>query len=92
MPNIDWPTYRRRQQLRRSARLAARIRTIVQLKRRGYDVRQLDAGHFRVNEVLDLYPTHNQWHDLRTGMRGYAANLAIWVREHLRPNEARASF
>ena len=87
MGGIDWETYRRMQQLRRHARLRRRSEAILKLKRRGYDVKQLEPIHFRINDKVDLYPLHNQWHDLRTGERGAARDLSIWLKEHLKPNE-----
>jgi len=87
MAGIDWTYYRRVQQLRRAARLETRIQAIWHLKRRGYDVKELAAHHFRINGIVDLYPVHNQWHDLRTEERGGAKDLVIWIKEHLKPNE-----
>lgn len=36
----------------------------------GYRVKQLTEYHFRINHVLDIYPTQRRWHNLKTRKRG----------------------
>lgn len=43
---------------------------ILALENYGFTVRRITDYHYRVNEVLDLYPTSRRWHNLRTGKRG----------------------
>lgn len=42
---------------------------IVALAAEGYVVK-VCGDHFRVNGVLDLYPTHRRYHHVRTQQRG----------------------
>lgn len=88
MSDDDWSWYKHEQQARRARRLPIRTEEILALKRQGYDVQQKTAYHFRINGVLDLWPIHNRWHDLRTQERGGAKNLAIFVKERIRHDEA----
>lgn len=82
-----WEPYRVEQRQRRQKRLPIRTEEILALKRQGYDVVQKSEYHFRVNDRLDLWPIHNRWHDLKTHERGGANDLAVFVKERIRPNE-----
>lgn len=64
-----WDEYKDAQKERRTARLATRHEQILGLKEKGYTVRRLTDYQYRVNEAVDLYPTHNLFHDLKTGVR-----------------------
>lgn len=81
----EWDWYRFEQKKRREKRLPVRTEKILALKRQGYDVEQKTEYHFRVNGVLDLWPIHNRWHDLKTGERGGAKCLATFVKERMHP-------
>lgn len=64
-----WADYKDEQRERRAARLAVRTEQILGLREKGYAVRRLTDYQYRVNEAVDLYPTHNLFHDLKTGTR-----------------------
>ena len=64
-----WGEYKDAQKERRTARLAVRAEQILGLREKGYDVRKFTDYQYRVNGVVDLYPTHNLFHDLKTGVR-----------------------
>jgi hypothetical protein len=81
----EWDWYKHEQRKRRAVRLPIRTDAILHLKAQGYDVEQKTEHHFRVNGVLDLWPIHNRWHDLRNNERGGAKDLAIFVKERLHP-------
>jgi len=67
--------YKDEQQERRRKRLPTRIQEIASLSENGYTVIKLTDYQFRINGILDLYPTHRRWHDLKTNKRGeYPAN------------------
>lgn len=85
----EWDWWKHEQRARRTKRLPIRTEEILALKRQGYDVEQKIDYHFRVNGILDLWPIHNRWHDLRTQERGGAKQLAVWVKERIRPTEKR---
>lgn len=65
-----WREYRRAQQQRRADRLPIRSAEIEDLSRPGYKVRKLTDYQFRVNGVLDLFPIHRRYHNIKTGRRG----------------------
>jgi hypothetical protein len=41
-----------------------------QLRKRGYEIKELSKTHYRVEAVLDLYPVRCRWHNIATGKRG----------------------
>ncbi len=88
----EWGWYRKEQQARREKRLPIRTEAILALRKQGYAVEQKTVYHFRVNGVLDLYPIHNRWFDLRTKERGGAKDLATFVKERIRHFETRDSL
>jgi hypothetical protein len=83
----DWGWYKAEQRKRRAKRLPIRTEQILALKRQGYHVEQKTEFHFRINSILDLWPIHNRWHDLRTHEHGGAKDLAVFVKERIRHNE-----
>lgn len=85
----EWDWWKSEQRARRVKRLPIRTEEILALKRQGYDVEQKTDYHFRINGILDVWPIHNRWHDLRTQERGGAKQLAVWVKERIRPTERR---
>lgn len=87
MSGIDWESYRGQQKLRRKDRLGHRTDKILALRKQGYIVEELSPTHFRINSRLDVWPIHNNWHDLKTRERGGTLDLATWVKERIRPNE-----
>lgn len=78
-----WHDVRHAQRARRIKRLPVRTRHILELERDGYIITPMTPYQFRVNGCLDLYPTHNRWHDLRSNTRGGAADLIEFVRRRL---------
>jgi hypothetical protein len=87
MSDDEWGWYKREQQARRAKWLPIRTEEILHLKVQGYEVEQKTEYHFRINGVLDLWPIHNRWHDLRTNKRGGAKDLAVWVKARIRPHD-----
>ena len=56
---------------------------IKALRGDGFEVKELTEYHYRINGVLDLFPTSNKWHDLTTGKRGRARDLVDFARHRL---------
>lgn len=79
----SWTWMRYAQRERRAHRLPIRRQRLLDLNRQGYDVHELTPAHLRVNGLVDCFPVHNTWHDLRTGERGGAPDLVAWVRQHV---------
>lgn len=55
---------------RRAEAREAGVKAIRELATRGYEVKELTEYQFRVNGVVDLYPVHRRFHELKTGRRG----------------------
>ncbi len=76
-----WKEYRGDQRERRTERVIDRTSQIASLKKDGFDIEQKSAFHFRVNGRLDLWPTHNRYHDIRENKRGGYGDVVMFVRE-----------
>lgn len=55
-------------------------RLFEQLRKRGYEIKQLSPTHFRVEAVLDLYPVRCRWHNIATSRRG------DWIQHRREPD------
>ena len=64
-----WTEYKDEQRERRAARLEKRTEQILSLREKGYKVHRFTDYQYRINDAVDLYPTHNLFHDLKTGVR-----------------------
>ncbi len=40
------------------------------LIRRGHTLKQMSLYQFRVDDVLDIYPSNKRWHDIKSNRRG----------------------
>ena len=89
MSDETWTQWKHDQRVRRAKRLPVRTDEILALKRQGYSVEQKSDYHFRINGILDIWPIHNRWHDLRTQERGGAKCLAVFVKERILPQTNR---
>ena len=78
-----WRSHRHEMQERRSDRRSRRTMDILALADRGFTVRELTPYHFRINEALDLYPTCNRYHNLKTQRRGGYQTVAMIVAAEL---------
>ena len=65
----QWKQYRQDQKERRAERLPTRSEEILLLAELGYTVKKLTDFQFRINDTFDLYPTHNRWHNIKTGSK-----------------------
>lgn len=69
-----WKAHREDQKARRAQRLPVRTKEIENLEKLGYKIQQFSDFQFRVNGVLDLYPTSNRFHFLPNNKRGGYSN------------------
>lgn len=60
--------YREAQQERRAKRLPVRQSEIESLT--GYEIEKKSDYHYRINKVIDIFPIHHRFHDLRINKRG----------------------
>ncbi len=73
------------QQKRRAERLPGRQQEIESLADSGYKVKKFTDYHYRINDVYDLYPVHNNWYNIKTGKRGSVKNLKAFILQNLSP-------
>lgn len=69
MTGWSWSKIQRQRQVRQSRRDKA-TEEIIQLKEKGYLVISLTPYQFRINGILDLYPTNHRYHHIPTDKRG----------------------
>lgn len=63
---------------RRKVRRHANALDIVQMRQHGFTVEKLTDYQYRINGVLDLYPTNGRFHHITENKRGrYGDALAI---------------
>jgi hypothetical protein len=75
-----WRGYREEQRKRRAARLPKRTEALLALRAEGYEIEKKTEYHFRVNGRLDVWPTHNRYHDIRTGKRGGYPDIVRFIK------------
>lgn len=75
----DWDQYKSEQRQRRQTRLPVRQLEIESLSELGYAVEKKTEFQYRINGVVDLYPIHNRWHNIKTNKRGGAKNLKQFI-------------
>lgn len=61
---------REAQQERRRKRLPIRTDAIRSLAAEGFRIEEKTPYQFRIEGVLDVYPIHNRYHDLKRNRRG----------------------
>ena len=70
MDGEDMKDYREAQQQRRAIRLPIRTEIINRLISEGYKVEWKTDYQCRINDILDLYPIHHRFHNIKTNKRG----------------------
>ncbi len=74
---LGWKQYKSEQKIRRAERLPERQKEIEALSEQ-CEVKKLTEFQYRINGVLDLYPTHNLFHHITKNKRGnYKAAIEI---------------
>ena len=82
-----WHDMREAQQERRAKRLPLRTTEILSLKDDGFDVEEKTPYQFRINGRLDLFPTHNRYHDIRKNIRGGYGAVIPFVKKFFEMNQ-----
>lgn len=75
-----WREYREEQVVRRQERLPRRTAQLLTLRNEGFEIEQKSPYQFRVNGVLDVWLTHNRYHDIKANKRGGFPDVAVFVR------------
>lgn len=65
-----WREYGAEKRRKRQVRRAQGTEAILKLEKLGFAVKAISDYHFRIDGVLDLYPTNGKWHHVSTGRRG----------------------
>lgn len=71
---------RQEQRERREKRLPVRVELLLALRGEGFEIKELSPYQFRVNGVLDVYPIHHRFHDIKKNVRGGFSYIPTFVR------------
>ena len=66
----SWQQYKSEQKERRQKRLPIATEEIMNLESHGFIVKEKTPYQFRINDVVDVYPTHRRFHVIKSGKRG----------------------
>ena len=78
----DHRDYREAQQKRRAERLPIRQKEIESLSPR-HEVKKLTEYQYRINGILDLYPIHKNFHNIKTNKRGKYNSVEEIIKKQL---------
>jgi hypothetical protein len=81
----DYKQYREAQKERRRKRLPGRTQEILDLEKQGYKVRKLTDYQYRINEQIDLYPIHRNFHHIGKNKRGTYKNALELIQKYIKP-------
>lgn len=59
-----WKEYKQKQLERREERRKERAKVFLRLEADGFEVEKLTPYHYRINGVLDIFPSHGKYSDL----------------------------
>jgi len=76
----NYRAMREAQKERRAERLPKRAAEILALADQGFSVECVTEYQYRINGRLDLYPTHNRYHDVLKNRRGGYRNATEFVK------------
>ena len=79
-----WQAYREDQKLRRLERLRPRTEEILALTNLGYKVKQFTPYHFRIDDLIDVFPIHNRYHKLIYNKRGGYRNVTEFIKKSIK--------
>lgn len=79
-----WKEEREAYKQRRDKRLAIRTKEILALTEFGYTVEMKSEYQYRINDIVDVFPVNNRFHDIRTNHRGHYNNIKPFLLKALR--------
>jgi hypothetical protein len=79
----DMKEYKEAQQKRRAERLPVRQQEIEELTPY-YNVAKLTDYQYRINGILDLFPIHRRFHNIKTNKRGNYKTIIQIINEQLK--------
>jgi hypothetical protein len=61
---------------------------IDRLGLQGFSIHEFTPYHFRINEILDVYPVNQRWHDIKANERGSYYDIFDFVKKFfIKPDE-----
>ncbi len=82
--NELWRGLRELQRARRNQRRPERMRKLLALRMEGFSIEVISEYQVRVNRRLDIWLTHNRYHDIEKNVRGGFRDAQEFVREFFR--------
>ncbi len=83
----EWDTHKKEQRERRAKRLSIRTQELLSLRKEGFKIQQKTIYHFRVRDVLDVWPIHNRYHDIKKSERGGFRDVKSFVKRFFKGRE-----
>lgn len=79
--NALWRGHKELQRARRNKRRPERMAKILALRQEGFSIEVITEYQVRVNRRLDIWLTHNRYHDIKENKRGGFPDVQVFVRE-----------
>lgn len=78
--NALWRQHKELQRLRRNKRRPERMDKLLTLRKEGFSIELKSEYCVRINGRLDIWLTHNRYHDIRENKRGGFVEVQTFVR------------
>lgn len=82
-----WEEEREAYKQRRDKRLAVRTKEILALTELGYTVEMKTEYQYRINNLVDLFPVNNQFHNIKDNRRGHYKNITAFIKSEIRKEQ-----
>lgn len=66
----EWEEHKKEMGKMRENRRKQFIQILPVFRKLGFVVREISPFQYRVNDILDIYPSNKRYHDLKTHVRG----------------------
>jgi len=83
----EWKQYKVEQKERRAKRLPVRQQEIEALSSLGYKVDKKNDYHYRIDDLIDVWPIHNRYHNIKTNKRGGYKNVTEFIKKQIRKTQ-----
>jgi hypothetical protein len=79
-----WREIHRDQKEARAERRSRNAEDILALRNDGFEVVELTEYHFRVNGIVDFFPTNRRFHVLKANRRGFYKSAREFMKKGVR--------
>lgn len=79
----DWKAFNAENNVRKINRRKEQTEEITRLAQKGFLVVKITDYQYRINAILDIYPTNKKFHNIATGKRGKYFFLSQLIQKQL---------